>query len=354
MRIFNIFQKPRLSTGALPDERTESEKERDYRFEEIVASANPVDWREKPQSEWRKFPIFNQNGSGSCVAQTLAKLLGVLYWLKNGDYVHFSATHIYQRRANKPNSGMWGIDALDIARKGVTLEVLAPSQKMTDAQMDSVEIETYKQEVGEIFRIGNYVVLPTNDIETIASVIQTTSKAVMVWYRFNYDEWTDIPQVKTTTPTLHHSVAAVDFILHEGKKALVIEDSWGIGSAIEGRRIITEDFHRTRNTFAAYPINFVFETAPDSKKKPRYVFIADLQFGQKSDDIKALQDILKYNGLFPKNVESTGYYGAITAKAVLAFQKKHRIADDAELDSLGGRIVGAKTRSKLNELYGSN
>ena len=89
-------------SGALIDVRPEEEKENDYHFGEIVAAANPVSWVEKPQSAWRKFPIFNQDGSGSCVAQTLAKLLGILYWLKNQLYVHFSATHIYQRRSNKP------------------------------------------------------------------------------------------------------------------------------------------------------------------------------------------------------------------------------------------------------------
>ena len=104
-------------SGAIIDIRPEEEKEKDYHFGEIVAAANPVNWVEKPQSAWRKFPIFNQDGSGSCVAQTLAKLLGILYWLKNQLYVHFSATHIYQRRSNKPYGGMAGVDAFNIARK---------------------------------------------------------------------------------------------------------------------------------------------------------------------------------------------------------------------------------------------
>lgn len=345
----NLFQKQQFGTGALEDPRTPDERQKDYQFQEIVASINPVNWIEKKPEEWRKFPIFNQNGSGSCVAQTAAKLLGILYWLKNGDYVHFSATHIYQRRQNKPASGMWGVDALNIARKGVTLEVLAPSQGMNDAQMDAVRIENYKEEVGAIFKVNNYVILPIGDIETIASIIQTTGKGVMVWYKFNYDEWLDVPTIKTNDPKLHHSVTAVDFTLYQGKKALIIEDSWGIQYAIQGRRIITEDFHKERNTFAAYLINFKF--AEQTTEKPKYNFMRDLNFNETSNDVKALQDILKYEGLFPINTESTGYYGAITAKAVLAFQKKYKVADDAELDALGGRIVGPKTRSKLNELY---
>ena len=52
------FIKPPQGTGALPDPRGTEEKLKDYQFKEIVASADPVDWVEKPQAEWRKFRIF--------------------------------------------------------------------------------------------------------------------------------------------------------------------------------------------------------------------------------------------------------------------------------------------------------
>jgi len=65
----------------------------------------------------------------------------------------------------------------------------------------------------------------------------------------------------------------------------------------------------------------------------------------------ALQNILKYEGRFPSNVASTGYYGSITAKAVYAFQVAHKVAPLSELDSLRGRRVGDKTIKALNETY---
>jgi hypothetical protein len=369
-------------SGALIDTRPEEEKEKDYQFGEIVAAANPVNWVEKPQSAWRKFPIFNQDGSGSCVAQTLAKLLGILYWLKNKLYVHFSATHIYQRRSNKPSSGMAGVDAFNIASKGATLEELVPSQDMNDPQMDGTEIPQYKQDVGSVFKIGNYVSLPIKDIETIASIIQTTNKGVMVWFYFKGDEWTDTPTVKYPDLNLYagdtsrHSVTAVDFTLYNGKKALIIEDSWGKLFGLNGQRVITEDFFRVRNWFAAYPINFAFDDQvqpqPEPQPspgpgKPKYTFTKPLVFipwdsaknqpanlalheNQKSD-VVALQNILKYEGHFPSNVASTGYYGSITAKAVYAFQVAHKVASLSELDSLRGRRVGEKTIKALNEIY---
>lgn len=349
-----------FGTGANIDTRSDQEKENDYLFQEIVTAANPVSWVEKKQSEWRSFPIYDQDGSGSCVAQTLAKLLGVMYWLKNKYYVHFSATHIYQRRNNKPQYGMNGVNAFDIARKGVTLEELAPSQKMTDAQMDSVQIAEYKERVGEIFKISNYIQSPIKDIDTTASIIQTTGKSVMVWFYFKIDEWTNSPIVKYPDldlcgyNTLRHSVAAVDYCLVNGKKSLIIEDSWGSSYGLKGQRVIDEEFFAKRNWFAAYPMNFSFDVE-QTIPKPHYKFtkVMGLAYPTNEEvDVKALQNILKYEGLFPANTDSTGYYGSITAKAVLAFQRKYKVVDELELVTLAGKRVGDKTLAKLNELYG--
>lgn len=355
LKIIELFVEKQKGTGALEDTRARDEKEKDYWFNELVAKADPVDWREKKPEEWRKFLIFNQDGSGSCVAQTCAKLLGILYWLKNQQYVHFSATHIYQRRINKPAGGMAAIDAFKILQSGATLEELVPSQNMTDTQMDSVQIPQYKQDVGAVFKIGNYITMPTKDIDTIASTIQKTGKGVMVWFYFKIDEWTETPAVKypnlqpNDSIAARHSVTAVDSTIYEGEKALIIDDSWGSKYGIAGQRVIKESFYKARNIFAAYPITFKFEEGETTK--PVYQFIKTLTFGTSDLDIKALQDILKYEGLFPTNTESTGYYGAITAKGVLGFQKKYKVAPDAELDLLAGKSIGAKTIAKLNELF---
>jgi hypothetical protein len=353
-----LFKKPKPGTGAEIDTRTPEEKEGDYKLGEIVASVNPVNWQEKNQSQWRKFPIFNQNGSGSCVAQTMAKLLGIMYWIKNKIYVHFSATHVYQQRYNKPGFGMQAVDAFNIAKNGVTLEDLVPSQAMTDAQMDVVDIPQYKKDVGAIFKITNYISDPIKDIDTIASIIQTTGKGVMVWFYFKYDEWNDKPVAKylsldlAAQDTCRHSVTAVDYALVNGEKCLIIEDSWGPQYGLGGQRIITESFFKTRNWFAGHPMNFKFDEQGVSK--PHYTFTKQLQqqvVYSPDPDVKALQEILRYEGFFPANIEYTGNYGPITAKAVLLFQQKYNIGTPTEITSLKGKIVGPKTLAKLNELY---
>ncbi len=338
----------KLQSGAVIDTRSESEKLKDFKFAELVASANPVEWKEK--TNWRKFPIFNQDGSGSCVAQTQAKELGIMRYLKDGVYVHFSATDIYQRRVNKPESGMGGPDARRVATEGVTLEILVPSQDMSDGAMDDVRIEAYERQVGEVFKVPNYIDLPTGDIDTIASVIQTTKKGVMVWFFFKDDEWTEKPSIKYPTLTvqtgLRHSVCAVDFLLINGKKYLVIEDSWGTSHGAAGQRFISEDFFKARNWYASYLTSFKFDLA---MAKPTHTFIVDLVYGMQNKEVAALQDCLKFEGLFPNDRDSTGYYGAVTKKAVQDFQIRYKITSAL---SQGFGRVGPMTRVKLNELYG--
>lgn len=357
-----------FQSGALLDVRPESEKLCDYSFRETVAKANAVNWIEKQISEWRKFPIYDQDGSGSCVAQTMRKLLTILYWLKYGVIVDFSASDIYGRRANKPGTGMSGIDVFKIAQEGVTLNLFAPSDGMNDAQMDAVKIEKFMREVGDVFKIGNYLMLPVGDVETIASVIQTTGKGVMIWTFWNYDEYNEAPQIihPELTPSVAqgiHSVAAVDFTLYQGEKALVIDDSWNKTFGFNGQRVIRESFLKKRNFFAAYPMNFAFEGLDG---KPVHKFEKDLKFipldssGEISNvtlneyqkaDVIALQDILKYEKFMASNIQSTGYFGSITAEAVYKYQTAHGVASQAELDSLKGRVVGPATRTSLNKNY---
>jgi hypothetical protein len=335
-----------LQNGALIDNRSEVEKAKDFKFEEIVTSVAPVEWKEKISTSWRKFPIFNQDSSGSCVAQTMAKLMGVLYYLKNNVYVHFSATHIYQRRSNKPAGGMSGTEAFDIARKGVTLEVLTPSQDMNDTQMDGIKIEAYKEEVGKIFALGNYIVGPVKDIETIASIIQETGKAIMVWYYFTYAEWQDVPEVKNenldlyAAGTVRHSVTAVDFTLYKGKKCLIIEDSWGPNYGKGGQRIITEDFHKARNWFVAHPMNFKFDI-PVVPPAPTFKFTLTLRQGDKNNEVTELQKYLQKAGFYPTNSAITGFFGSVTKASVVSFQKAKGLSADG--------IVGPKTREILNK-----
>lgn len=340
-----------FQSGALLDTRPPEKVAKDWKQSEILASASVVQWREKQPGEIRKFPIFNQNGSGSCVAQTQAKELGIMRYQTDNVYVHFSATDIYQRRENKPFGGMGAADARKIVAQGVTLEALTPSQMMTDAQMDGATVEPYKRQVGAVFSVPNYLGLNAKNIDEVASTIQATGKGVMTWFYFNNDgEWTDSPVVKDASLNLNaettnrHSVCAVDFMMRGNQKCLVIEDSWGPGTGMGGQRVITESFFRARNWYAGYLVNFKFQEG--ITPKPHARFDNDLLLGQSSAEVKLLQDCLRWAGFFPANTQSTGSYGPITEKAVGDYQVARGVVASPSAPGYGR--CGPVTRARLN------
>lgn len=289
-------------------------------FKEIVGYANPVKWETK--TEYRIFPAFNQANSGSCVANSMAKIAGIYYKSKYGKYIKFSPAFIYKRRANRPEGGMSAHDVYKIINEnGVNLYDLQPSDGLSDYLLDTQKEEKHFEDVASVFKLGQRVDTPI-DIDSVASVIQTTGKGVMLWFSFAFSEWTKIPTIKTDKPNLRHSVVATDFTLLNGEKALVIDDSWG-----EPQKIITESFFR-RCFHASYPMNFKFEPID----KPKF-----------DGTVKSLQDCLKHLGYFPTNVESTGYFGELTKQALIKFQKANGLNAEG--------VFGELTKKKLTELF---
>ena len=83
--------------------------------------------------------------------------------------------------------------------------------------------------------------------------------------------------------------------------------------------------------------------------KPIHTFAHNLKMGEQNDEIKALQEALRYLGYFKYPI-ATGYYGRITADAVRAFQYRYQVASPEELLAVDGKNVGPKTRAQLNLL----
>jgi len=345
---------PGVFPGVIFDERTDEEKKNDVSFGEIVAKAEAVDWKEKPESEWRMFGVQNQNGQSSCVGHAGRKALRVLFHTNHSLDVDFSALDIYRRRSNYPDGGMAAWDLWNILTGGTTLAQLLPSDGFSEAHANAVTVPTWMRTVGNVFKIMAGVNLPMNDIDAVASVIQRTGKGVVLFYYFTQTEWSrKDPRMLAPHPDLYsssslkHAVTAVDHTLIGGVKHLVIEDSAHFGGL--SRRVISEDFHRARCFYAGYPMNFVF--GPAEKNKPQHNFTREIVFGETSDEVKALQECLKYEGVFPSNVSSSGYYGSVTALAILAFQMRYAVASLITLEQLAGRNVGPATRVALNKRF---
>lgn len=345
--------------GVVDDPRIDEQKEKDYKHCEIASGDKKikVEWVEKLQDEWMKFPVRNQDGSSSCVAQSIAKILGINNFLEEKEFVELSAKDIYMRREND-GEGMWGIDALKIACDfGATLESLFPSQNIGEEEINKVKSYTkYKHQIAKIFKGKNFVLLPF-DIDLIGEQIQK-GRGVLLFFKFHDEEWKDYPKIIKDNPTLHHAVVGVDTTIVDGEKAIVIDDSWGEFYGLKGQRVITESFLKARLSFAGYIVDLKNDWRDEVDKseaeKPEHEFIERMKFSTRfnvSEEVKWLQKVLIYENLFPVNIDITGYYGSITRKAVLRFQFKHKVAGDNELYELDGREVGPKTLIKLNELY---
>jgi peptidoglycan hydrolase-like protein with peptidoglycan-binding domain len=98
-------------------------------------------------------------------------------------------------------------------------------------------------------------------------------------------------------------------------------------------------------------MNFAFEDqtqptpTPTPSPKPVHTFNVNMAFGETSVEVEWLQKCLQYLGMFPKNITPTGFYGSVTADAVLAFQVKFNISPTSPHNA------GPLTREKLNTLF---
>lgn len=318
-------------TGCLEDTRTTEEKQKDWHKD--LATSISLNWIEKDFDEIPVFPVRDQDGSGSCVAQSLALILGIENFLEEKRFVEFSAKDIYTRRSNKDTMGMMGVEALEIARKyGCTLEALIPSQKQGESEINTIDRKTSDEEIAKIFKIKDYYQLPFS-IEQIATIMESgrkngVAKPLMVWFMFPRKEWTAIPELsKSNYDMVHHSVTAIDYGILNGKRGLFTQDSWGLHNSTEGGlRFISEDY-LSRMTFCAY----VNDLSNDHQTNKEVKITRTLKKGMRGEDVKELQKLLKIN--------ADGIFGRQTEKAVKSFQLENGLVADG--------IVGQKTIAKL-------
>ena len=316
---------PPQFTGALLDNRPDSEKANDVHFSEIVGSANAVNWQEKWPTKVRQFPAYDQKASSTCGANALSKSEGIHFSLKYG-YLPFSRPDIYQRRYNRPAEGMAMYDMFDIASKYLVPTSFTkenPALLLTESDFDSLPIDPWAKEL-TVFSVKGSVKLPA-DIEAIASVIQTTQKAPVILTYFTAAEWSrEIPVILQSGMSVNDSIALrhfstiVDFTLFQGKKYLVVEDSAWFGGF--NRRLLSAEWIAARGYEIRYGMNFKFEPGGT---KPSYDGMT----------IISAQRCLQFLGYFPSNVAFAENIGAVTRGALTKFQAANGLPQTAALDT---------------------
>lgn len=367
-------------TGLLPDNRPATQKEKQFSSLELAGAAGALTWATKEEAKLRAYKIWNQWASSGCVSYATAKRVAIEIYRLTGVWLDLSPASIYQKRVNKNAAGrgslgMFAYDAEEIIDTlGVTLDALMPSadlSTLTEAQINSIPSNAVADKIAAAIAeaIGAYMQLPMN-MDAVGAQLDL-GKGVTITLFANFDEYnTAIPTVKYPNLTyadagVQHRVILTDRNLDPVLgKVFIMEDSWGVGNGMGGRRKVTEDFFYRR--VSTPMVQTAFTLNPASTAKPRVhltkvlVFIPLDAQGNISDtalnaqqlaDVQKVQDVLKYEGLFPANVASTGYYGAVTAKAVDAYQRKYKIAPTSELDELQGKQVGKKTIADINTRY---
>jgi hypothetical protein len=364
--MFWFLKKQKFPTGLLPDPRPPEEKEKDYLTSEIL-TAQPLTWLDfeqwKSQPEIQKMlneiPVYDQNGSSSCVAMTIALIATINNWKEEGKAIKFSARGIYARRQNKPQPGMWFQNAAELFRTyGAVFESVLPSEKLTeDKASDLSDYLPSFDLVGKIYAPKNYFWVNSFD-----EVVQVISRGipVQIGVRFTDGEWDFVvPQIKVQATSLFdlrygHSISVTpnSYFTYQGKRAVLIQDSWG-SRGWNGRRILTEDWFKFPRFMGGlwYEDMNNLSVFNQNLPKPKYQFKRQLVVGMRGEDVAMLQVCLatlqdSQGYLFPlwQGQEPTGNYFGITKKAVERFQKLYNLSPTGMVDE--------PTRLKLNEIFG--
>lgn len=318
-------------------------------FGEIVADSPLFDWGKGYDVRLKinkDFKTKDQNGSGSCGGQASSYLTEAAYCLTGSTIVEgFSARSIYSR-CFVPGGGSSEQGLMNVlTNHGVDAETEVVSYENglppSEAFMETIGSTTTKP-----FYKGARPVYVDLTFDKIATAVLQNGGVVIGIHGQNNGTWLSVePTIPTLTnmrdPNVWHHWVYVGFAgMRNGRKCLGFKNSWGnIGD--NGWQYIYEDY--MPYIFCAWSMVYTKNTWP------KHVFNTSLKLGQSSKEVVALQDVLRYEGLF--NNVSTGYYGPLTASAVDAFQRKYAVDTIANLNILQGKQVGPKTLKKLNELY---
>lgn len=327
--------------GALLDTRPAELKAKDFKSDNPeLASAVQLNWVEKTPEQWKNYPSRNQMGSSSCVAQAAAKA-GFTMGLDI-----LSAHPIYRNRKNFSDKGMWLYDMADLfKRQGTVHEADDISQNVNEDFLNRNFTEGVQGILNNHpIKIGGYVyVANPKNIDEIAQAIEEHGHCIIT-VGSNYAEWSSIPEIQGQV-NWYHAICAIDYVLYNGKKYIVIEDSWGsnIGQ-FDDRRLLSAEFLQARCTGALFLLPYS-PTPPFS-----HVFTQKLVRGDSGEEVENLQKALKSLSFFP-TMQTTKFFGQITESAVKKFQMHYK---DEILTPLGltqptGRF-GEMTMKKLNSL----
>jgi len=328
--------------------------ERDYGLgsPEIGQAIEPFNWKEGYDIEKDLdfiLPTKDQGSAGSCGGETISEYAQTI----TSAFLHETSEKSAKAHYSQvfvPGGGSNSRALGDVCvKQGFYKEALVPSYPKpgvppTEAFMErAADISAAaRADAAKTAGLVAYV-YPAINIDVMAAAMKANKGILIGIHGSNNGTWlSSHPSPKQVGDFWAHFMFGGKAGIVKGKKGIWAKQSWGADCAPDtnGWQFISEDHFTAGRIWDAMVL--VYSEKP---VKPHHVFSVDIAYGQTSEEVAALQNTLAADGCF--NLAPTGYYGDITAQAVLKFRVKHGV--DSSTDPKG-RIVGPRTRSALNAL----
>ncbi|MCL4405240.1 hypothetical protein M1295_01530 [Patescibacteria group bacterium] len=349
-----LKQKIKLSAGAVVEDKFDPRNLMD-----VELGVGPADWS-APYTvpDEGKLIVKDQKQTMACTAFAVSYILELLNSRNGNLYRQFSPQFIYSNTFIAPGGGssLGSAVAPFVCGKGCATLADCPTDTSSEANIRlAINQDLYLKETAKLLAPDNYIFIG-NDIDSIASAIQRYGGVAAGFYLD--DGWASFSVPASgiipapTSKKYAHAVFLTGYLTIGGKKYIRHIGSWGTAWGQKGFGYIPEDYFLNGYLIGAISFGSVPKDFLAQSQDYHYQWNIDLAVGMNTPDVKALQDVLKIEGVMAQSVPSTGYYGNLTYNGVKALQLKYaaQILTPANLTNPTGNC-GPSTRAFLNQKY---
>lgn len=325
----------------------------DYKTKEVAFASQPFDWAQgyDIESIIGVIPSKDQGSAGSCGGQAWSyHEAAILAGLNKAPYIEQSAKFVYSQTFVKGGGSDGRTNCDLIVKKGIATEALTPSY-INGLPPDESFMERPQDITPEAFadaktKIALSFSVGVVTIDEVARMARDNFGTIIGIDGSNNGTWRSafpVPPAAGKAEWSHWLYVGKAKLIN-GKKYIGVKNSWGDSTGEKGWQWIGEDY------FQNYMIWVNWNMIPKIPNPIRDdVFTKPLTYGMQDPDVVMLQQKLQKQGFFPKNVNCTGYFGDITARAVKAWQVANGLMDFANETNLKKIRFGEKSIAKLNK-----
>ncbi len=322
-----------------------------------------------------KLPVWNQNALGACVGHAGGKYGQKMNQAETAQVANLSPRFLYalgKAADGLADQGTYPRVLVQQWQKyGCATEATVPN----DTTLDH-EAYVYGRNIGNMpaqafdeakqYAIKSYAFPGVTAAELQNAILNANGCMLMLavgqeWWtsKSGQGSWqaADILPLRAPAPIVgYHELYLYGYDHVDGRLRLWIFNSWSKQWGLNG---VGYFFYDEYSQFIIESVTAVdlpndwLEHVHDLPKPGAFThnFQAPLKYGDKGEEVKALQMALYIDGELKVDPSIFGNYLGQTAKAVMAFQSKYNIATPAEIEAIAGKSAGPKTRAVLNQLF---